>query len=117
MSARFARFPDFAGKFRSRSVDDLVAESRRLAEQGVRELVIVSQDTMAYGKDLGMANGITTLLRRAGQHRWTELGPIPVLLSATWSPTNWSGWLPKKNGSASISIFPISTPAGRYWTA
>jgi ribosomal protein S12 methylthiotransferase len=41
----------------------LVAESRRLAENGVREVVIVSQDTMAYGKDLGLANGITDLLR------------------------------------------------------
>src|SRR5205085_5175520 len=46
-----------------RSLSDLVAESRRLAEQGVRELVIVSQDTMAYGKDIGLANGIVTLLR------------------------------------------------------
>jgi ribosomal protein S12 methylthiotransferase len=40
-----------------------VAESRRLAELGVRELVIVSQDTMAYGKDLGLDHGITALLR------------------------------------------------------
>jgi ribosomal protein S12 methylthiotransferase len=58
----FCAIPGFRGKFRSRSLKDLVAESRRLAEQGVRELVIVSQDTMAYGKDLGLANGITTLL-------------------------------------------------------
>jgi ribosomal protein S12 methylthiotransferase len=59
----FCAIPSFRGRFRSRTVADLVAESRRLAEQGVRELVIVSQDTMAYGKDLGQANGITTLLR------------------------------------------------------
>src|SRR5436853_3285339 len=59
----FCAIPGFRGRFRSRSLDDLVAESRRLAEQGVRELVIVSQDTMAYGKDIGLANGITTLLR------------------------------------------------------
>ena len=59
----FCAIPGFRGKFRSRTVADLVAESRRLAERGVRELVIVSQDTMAYGKDLGIANGITTLLR------------------------------------------------------
>src|SRR6267143_2067347 len=55
--------PRFRGRFRSRSVPDLVAESRRLAEQGVRELVIVSQDTMAYGRDIGLSDGITTLLR------------------------------------------------------
>jgi ribosomal protein S12 methylthiotransferase len=59
----FCAIPGFRGKFRSRTVADLLAESRRLAEQGVRELVIVSQDTMAYGKDIGLPNGITTLLR------------------------------------------------------
>jgi ribosomal protein S12 methylthiotransferase len=59
----FCAIPGFRGKFRSRSVRDLVAESNRLADQGVREVVLVSQDTMAYGKDLGMADGITSLLR------------------------------------------------------
>lgn len=60
----FCAIPGFRGRFRSRSVDDLVAESRRLAEQGVRELVIVSQDTMAYGKEIRLPNGIVTLLRK-----------------------------------------------------
>src|SRR5438132_5696261 len=60
----FCAIPGFRGKFRSRSVSDLVAESRRLADQGVRELVLVSQDTMAYGKDIGMEDGITSLLRQ-----------------------------------------------------
>jgi ribosomal protein S12 methylthiotransferase len=59
----FCAIPSFRGRFRSRTLPDLVAESCRLAEQGVRELVIVSQDTMAYGKDIGLAGGITTLLR------------------------------------------------------
>ncbi len=59
----FCAIPGFRGKFRSRSPQDLVAESRRLADQGVREVVLVSQDTMAYGKDLGMADGVTSLLR------------------------------------------------------
>lgn len=60
----FCAIPGFRGKFRSRSVKDLVAEAHRLADQGVRELVLVSQDTMAYGKDIGMDDGITTLLRQ-----------------------------------------------------
>jgi ribosomal protein S12 methylthiotransferase len=59
----FCAIPSFRGKFRSRSVRDLVAETHRLADQGVREVVLVSQDTMAYGKDLGMADGVTSLLR------------------------------------------------------
>jgi ribosomal protein S12 methylthiotransferase len=60
----FCAIPGFRGRFRSRQVTDLVAEANRLADQGVRELVLVSQDTMAYGKDLGMPDGITTLLRQ-----------------------------------------------------
>ena len=59
----FCAIPGFRGRFRSRSLADLVSESRRLADQGVRELVIVSQDTMAYGKDIGLTNGIAALLR------------------------------------------------------
>lgn len=59
----FCAIPGFRGRFRSRGINDLVAESRRLAGQGVRELVIVSQDTMAYGKDIGLHDGITALLR------------------------------------------------------
>jgi ribosomal protein S12 methylthiotransferase len=59
----FCAIPGFRGRFRSRSVKDLVAETTRLAHQGVREVILVSQDTMAYGKDLGMAEGITSLLR------------------------------------------------------
>src|SRR4030095_5427134 len=59
----FCAIPGFRGKFRSRSVKDLVAEARRLADQGVREIILVSQDTMAYGKDIGAPDGITSLLR------------------------------------------------------
>jgi ribosomal protein S12 methylthiotransferase len=59
----FCAIPGFRGRFRSRSMRDLVDESRRLAQQGVRELVLVSQDTMAYGKDIGLIDGITALLR------------------------------------------------------
>jgi ribosomal protein S12 methylthiotransferase len=63
----FCAIPGFRGRFRSRTMKDLVDESRRLADQGVRELVIVSQDTMAYGKDLGLDHGIVALLRQLVQ--------------------------------------------------
>ena len=59
----FCAIPGFRGKFRSRAIMDLVDESRRLAAQGVKELVLVSQDTMAYGKDIGAPEGITALLK------------------------------------------------------
>ena len=58
----FCAIPGFRGSFRSRNVADLVAEARRLADGGVRELVIVSQDTLAFGKDLGIERGTIRLL-------------------------------------------------------
>jgi ribosomal protein S12 methylthiotransferase len=58
----FCAIPGFRGSFRSRQVDDLIAEARRLADGGVRELVIVSQDTLAFGKDLGIERGTIRLL-------------------------------------------------------
>jgi ribosomal protein S12 methylthiotransferase RimO len=48
----FCAIPSFRGRFRSRPLDELVAEARWLAEQGVRELVLVSENTTSWGKDL-----------------------------------------------------------------
>ena len=44
--------PSIRGRFRSRPIEDLMKEARDLAALGVRELIVVSQDTTAYGKDL-----------------------------------------------------------------
>lgn len=44
--------PDLRGKFRSRRIEDVTDEARALAEQGVRELILVAQDTTRYGTDL-----------------------------------------------------------------
>jgi ribosomal protein S12 methylthiotransferase RimO len=48
----FCAIPSFRGRFRSRPLDELVAEARWLADQGVRELVLVSENTTSWGKDL-----------------------------------------------------------------
>lgn len=47
----FCTIPSYRGRFRSRSVDELAAEARWLAGQGVRELVCVSENTTSFGKD------------------------------------------------------------------
>lgn len=60
----FCAIPSFRGAFRSRPIGDLISEAERLSESGVRELVIVSQDTLAYGKDLGISNGTISLLEK-----------------------------------------------------
>lgn len=44
--------PSIRGKYRSRKIDDIVEEAKRLAEQGVRELVVIAQDTTRYGMDI-----------------------------------------------------------------
>lgn len=45
--------PKLRGKFRSRSEEAILAEARDMADQGVKELILVAQDTACYGKDLG----------------------------------------------------------------
>jgi ribosomal protein S12 methylthiotransferase len=48
----FCAIPSFRGRFRSRPTDELVAEGSWLVEQGARELVLVSENTTSWGKDL-----------------------------------------------------------------
>jgi ribosomal protein S12 methylthiotransferase len=59
----FCHIPRMRGRFRSRPPASLVEEARRLEEAGVRELVLVAQDTTRYGEDLGMGRtGLRRLL-------------------------------------------------------
>lgn len=44
--------PSLRGKYRSRSMDDVLYEARMLAANGVKELIVVAQDTSRYGTDL-----------------------------------------------------------------
>jgi ribosomal protein S12 methylthiotransferase RimO len=49
----FCAIPSFRGSFLSRTPDEIVAEARWLAAEGVSELFLVSENTTSYGKDLG----------------------------------------------------------------
>src|SRR6185295_11871282 len=60
----FCIIPTLRGRHRSRRLDDIVAEAQALAARGVRELVLVAQDSTRYGHDLGMRDGLALLLRR-----------------------------------------------------
>lgn len=56
--------PYLRGKFRSRQLDDVLYEARMLAESGVRELIVVAQDTSRYGTDLpGHKRLLPTLIK------------------------------------------------------
>jgi len=48
----YCAIPDIRGKFRSRSMESIVKEAKKYAADGVKELVVVAQDTTRYGEDL-----------------------------------------------------------------
>jgi tRNA A37 methylthiotransferase MiaB len=58
----FCAIPSFRGAFLSRPAGDLVEEARWLAGQGVRELLLVSENSTSYGKDLGNLRLLEELL-------------------------------------------------------
>jgi ribosomal protein S12 methylthiotransferase len=60
----FCVIPQIRGKQRSRRSDDVVREAEQLAAQGVLELNLVSQDTVAYGRELAPAETLAGLLER-----------------------------------------------------
>jgi ribosomal protein S12 methylthiotransferase len=60
----FCAIPSFRGAFVSRPVAELVAEAEWLAEQGARELHLVSENSTSYGKDLGDVRLLERLLPR-----------------------------------------------------
>jgi len=58
----FCAIPSFRGSFVSRRPSDVLGEARWLAEQGVREVFLVSENSTSYGKDLGDLRLLETLL-------------------------------------------------------
>jgi ribosomal protein S12 methylthiotransferase RimO len=60
----FCAIPSFRGAFVSRTPDEIVAEGAWLAEQDVRELFLVSENSTSYGKDLGREHGGPDALER-----------------------------------------------------
>ncbi len=59
--------PKVRGKFRSVPMESLVAEARQLAESGVKELILVAQETTLYGKDLYGEKRLPALLHELAQ--------------------------------------------------
>jgi ribosomal protein S12 methylthiotransferase len=63
----FCIIPTLRGKYRSRDEDSIVAEAERLAAAGVRELLLISQDTTFFGIDRGRRGALASLLRRLNE--------------------------------------------------
>jgi ribosomal protein S12 methylthiotransferase len=63
----FCAIPSFRGDFVSRSLESLEQEAGMLAGSGVKELVLISQDTTFYGRDMYGESKLPELLRRLGR--------------------------------------------------
>ena len=63
----FCAIPQMRGRYRSRRAASIVREAEQLAAQGVRELILISQDSTQYGLDLGLKDGLADLLRALAQ--------------------------------------------------
>jgi ribosomal protein S12 methylthiotransferase len=72
----FCIIPTLRGSYRSRTIDSIVREAHALAARGVRELLLISQDTSCYGIDRGERGSLAKLLRelnRVEGLRWIRL--------------------------------------------
>ncbi len=70
----FCIIPEIRGGFQSRAWDDVIAEAKWLESQGVKELIVVSQDTTSYGRDIGtdLADLLTEILKET-TFQWVRM--------------------------------------------
>src|SRR2546425_716755 len=76
MGCTFCAIPQFRGRHRSRPLADVVKEVEGLAARGVQEAILVSQDTLAYGRDLPGNGDIAELLLALGETRMPWIRPM-----------------------------------------
>lgn len=62
----FCSIPQMRGSFRSRRFGSIMKEAEDLAKQGVKELVLIAQDSSRYGEDLGEVDALAGLIRSLG---------------------------------------------------
>jgi ribosomal protein S12 methylthiotransferase len=63
----FCSIPGMRGSFRSRRFGSIIEEARNLAGQGVKEVVLIAQDSSRYGEDLGEVDALAALIRALGE--------------------------------------------------
>jgi len=62
MECSFCLIPKIKGKMRSRLPNNIVEEVRALQQKGIQEVILTSQDTLYYGRDLGIPYGLKSLI-------------------------------------------------------
>ncbi len=63
----FCAIPSIRGRYRSRPMDNIVAEAAALAQSGVKELIVIAQDITRYGTDLYGKRSLSELCRRLSE--------------------------------------------------
>lgn len=82
----FCAIPSFRGAYISRSIEQIVAEARWLVTQGVREVMLVSENSSSYGKDLQLATPFETLLTQLNKVDGLEWIRVSYLQPAEIKP-------------------------------
>jgi ribosomal protein S12 methylthiotransferase len=117
----FCAIPSFRGAYLSRTPDEIVAEAQWLVEQGVRELVLVSENSTSYGKDLGDVRLLEMLLSRlaaiADRVRVSYLQPAEVRPSLLDAMTSTAGVVPYFDLSFQHASGPILRRMRRFGDA
>lgn len=63
----FCSIPGMRGSFRSRRFGSILKEAEDLAKQGVKEIVLIAQDSSRFGEDLGEVDALAKLIRALGE--------------------------------------------------
>jgi len=79
----FCIIPKLRGVFRSRSPESILREVEMLAAQGVKEFVLISQDTTNYGTDLALKDGLARLVDSIAVVDGVQWVALPLLLTRT----------------------------------
>ena len=63
----YCSIPQIRGTVKSRSIADIVAEAKRIAESGIKEIIIIAQDTTQYGIDIYGRSALAPLLKKLAE--------------------------------------------------
>jgi ribosomal protein S12 methylthiotransferase len=74
----FCIIPKMRGRLKSRTPDSIVAEAQQLVQAGVREVILIAQDSTEYGTDIGLRHGLAHVLERLS-HAVPEIDWLRVL--------------------------------------
>lgn len=116
----FCAIPSFRGAFVSRRPSDVLAEARWLAQQGARELFLVSENSTSYGKDLGDLRLLETLLPElaavegVARVRVSYLQPAEMRPTLVESMTSTDGVVPYFDLSFQHSSAPVLRRMRRF---